>query len=120
MSEASYPSLKCNKNVSSDAIECYLCLSWSHRTCAKLTKKELELLSINDNYWYCNECLAVFPYIEVDEDEFIYIHSNVGASDNFLNLLYHCKSIQADHNETLENDKSAFDKKKLIQTKLFE
>ena len=111
MSKVSYPCLKCNKNVLSDAIECSLCLAWSHRTCAKLSKKELQLLSRNEHYWYCYECSIIFPYQMIDDDEFVYIHSNLDSTNDFLCLLNHCKSIQADQDEKLDNDNCLYDSK---------
>ena len=111
MSNNFYPCLKCNKNVVNDAIECSLCLAWSHRSCAKLSKKELQLLSFDDNYWYCKDCIAVFPYSSIDEDEFSFIHSQLDYDDDFLYLMNHCKSIEADHNKRCENKSSGFDNK---------
>ena len=111
MSNTLYPCLQCNKDVVNDAIECSLCLSWSHRSCAKLSKKDLQLLSRDGNYWYCTDCISVFPYSSIDEDEFTYLHSQADYDEDFLYLMNHCKSIEADHNKKFETESSGFDNK---------
>ena len=57
-----YPCVKCKKHVVSDAIECSICNSWCHRVCAKMSKKELNVFSKYDLYWYCIDCMNLFPF----------------------------------------------------------
>ena len=61
-----YPCTECIQNVLIDAIECSLCLCWTHRKCAKLTKKEMKKLDTNDEYWYCRKCKQGFPFVSTE------------------------------------------------------
>ena len=82
---------KCNLLVLDDAIECSLCKQWSHRVCAKLSKKELRLKSENV-YWYCNNCTCMFPFSNVIDDEFLCINSEFDISDSLVNYTTHLKT----------------------------
>lgn len=76
----SYPCCSCRKETIIDAIECSLCKNWSHRKCCKLSKKELISLSRSDAYWYCCNCVCLFPYYDLPDDELLFI---VGLPDNY-------------------------------------
>ena len=56
-------------------------------------KKQLKLLSDNNEYWYCKCCKSIFPFIIVDDDEFAYLHTDIKCSEDYFNLYNNCKSI---------------------------
>ena len=91
-----FPCVKCNRQVISDAIECSICNIWCHRVCAKMSKKELITLSENDLYWYCIECMNLFPYHHIDNDEFCYINSSIDVNEDLFSMYKTCKNIKKD------------------------
>ena len=89
-----------------NAIECSLCLRWCHVKCAKLKKKEFNELSITENYWYCKECINIFPYNNVLGDEFIYLNSNLNVNEPLFELYSACKELKENilNQNDLESD----------------
>ena len=67
--ETPYPCAICSKNVANDSIQCDICGFWVHRTCAKLTKKQLTQKNNPLNYYYCANCSNGFPFMQIDNDE---------------------------------------------------
>ena len=111
MAELIYPCSYCGKNVISDAIECSLCMLWCHRSCAKLSKKQLEILSKDNDYWYCKSCKSVFPFYTVDEDEFAYIHTDIDGTAEFIDLYNKCRYIDINQNLYTEHNVCDFEDK---------
>ena len=91
-----FPCTICSKTVLTDAIECSLCYNWCHRICAKLSKQKLKILSDSDQYWYCKNCLEIFPFSNVDDNELAFITSNLNVDEEYFNLYTACKSIELD------------------------
>ena len=106
-----YPCLNCNKNVISDAIECSLCSVWCHRKSAKLSKKMLNSLSKENEYWYCSSCKETFPFNAVLDDEFAYLHSSIENSQEYFELLNKCKDLKMNYDLYFEYDVCDFEDK---------
>ena len=85
-----YPCGVCQKNVISDAIECSLCELWIHRKCTLLTKNQMKAKSKDGIYWYCPNCTATFPFMNVDEEEFDFLHFNEDIGRNVFELYDKC------------------------------
>ena len=103
--EVQYPCIKCYKEVVCDAIECSLCLSWCHRNCAKMSRKELQKLSQNEYYWFCLNCRESFPYSNINDEDFEFINCRIDMSDSMYDLNKACESLEH------EFKKSMFDTK---------
>ena len=93
----------------SDAIECSLCLEWAHRKCVKLSKKDLLTLSDDGWHWHCTSCTAVFPFAEVNQDEFQFMFIGGEMSQNKLDLFKKCRDIELEYFEY--NDYNISDKR---------
>ena len=93
MNSIPYPCTKCKKNVKHDCIECSLCLKWTHRQCAGISKKILLELGKDDSYWYCNKCKDLFPFQQVLDDEFLFLTSNLDVSENILQMYKECNHL---------------------------
>ena len=86
------PCGKCNKEVLTDAIECSLCLKWYHRRCTNLTKAKLRSVGINDN-WLCMYCFNIFPFSEIDDDDFFVINNSIEIKLNLANVYRECLDL---------------------------
>ena len=64
----------CSKNVLNDAIYCDICCSWVHRSCSKLSKKQLALKSHPDYYYYCEHCVQCMPFMQISNEELNYLY----------------------------------------------
>ena len=67
-----FPCGKCMKEVFTDSIKCSLCLKWYHRRCTNLSKAQLKHVKM-DGQWHCLHCFQIFPFHDIDDDEFFYI-----------------------------------------------
>ena len=85
-----YPCLKCNKEVVSDAVECSICEKWCHRACGKLSIKKLRELSESDQYWFCLECSAIFPFFNITDEEFDLLNSQFDLDTQVYELYKKC------------------------------
>ena len=55
---------------SQNAIFCDICCTWIHSKCAKLTRKDLILLSSSPNIWICRICLiTIFPFSKLTKTQ---------------------------------------------------
>ena len=72
-----FPCSVCNRNVVHDAIECSLCKLWVHRKCALLTKKELNRLDKCNCDWYCPNCIKIWPFYNIDDEELNFMLSDI-------------------------------------------
>ena len=97
-----FPCTVCKKEVKNDAIQCDLCSLWSHRTCAKLSKRELIKLSDPTYYYNCPLCFNIFPNSDVGEDEFQFLNTNINMSEDVYNIYNRCKNISLDFNNDTE------------------
>ena len=89
-----YPCVICKKEVVNDAIGCSLCDNWTHRKCAKISKKELHKLSDENYYWYCVNCTEVFPYSKVNQDELQFMFISDKFNQNECDLFKKCRDIE--------------------------
>ena len=105
-----FPCNVCKREVVTDAIECSLCETWSHRTCAKLSRKQFKCYESDNVYWYCFECSYVFPFANIQDDELQYICHTSAISDNQYRLYSTCREYDFEHFEKYEIDKSDPDK----------
>ena len=56
--ETAKPCLSCKEEVSDVGIGCSRCAKWSCLACAKISKKQYEVIGTIQNYhWYCEKCL---------------------------------------------------------------
>ena len=58
---------QCNKEVKHEYILCNLCHHWVDAGCAKLNKRDLDIISNDPHYgdWFCFSCVkSVFPMME--------------------------------------------------------
>ena len=65
---------KCNNDVleNQNSIYCDLCNTWLHAKCINLTKKELNLLSLSSETWYCKFCLkSIFPFSSITKSQLL-------------------------------------------------
>ena len=91
-----FPCIKCNKEVIDDAIQCDLCNHWIHRSCAKITRKDLIKKSSQNQYYFCFSCTEVFPFHDLSYDEFVYENSCFDVSEDIfqvyskVNLTFNC------------------------------
>lgn len=46
----------CDKLVSEEGIECEICITWFHYSCAKFNKESAKFLTIPGVHWYCLNC----------------------------------------------------------------
>jgi len=88
-----YPCSVCFKEVKNDAIQCEICLFWVHRLCAKLSKCELRNKSDPNIYFYCPKCIEIFPFHQLDDDEFTYINSRINISEKLFNVYNKCANL---------------------------
>ena len=77
-----FPRAVCKREVVTDAIECSLCETWSHRSCANLSRKQFKCYESENMYWYCNDCAYVFPFANIQDDELQYICHTSTISDS--------------------------------------
>ena len=77
-----------------DAIECSLCLKWTHRTCAKISKKALAAISSTSDYWYCQTCSQALPFYGLDDESFVTCISMLAEEDNILPLYERCQNFE--------------------------
>lgn len=89
-----YPCGICKKEVISDAIECTICRKWIHRICGKLTKRKLEQLGKEEGDWYCELCKHVFPFQNIDDDEFTYINDRFDVNYEAYELYSSLKALK--------------------------
>ncbi len=102
MSELVYPCSYCDKNVVADATECFSLFPFSAIDDDEFTFISLQLLSKNNEYWYCKRCSSLFPFSVIDDDEFTYIHAYISGSDEYINLVNSCKTLQKEQNDLIE------------------
>ena len=88
--EIKYPCAKCDKEVVTEAIECSICYKWCHRICAKLSLKNLNKFSQDDQYWYCFKCCELFPYYNINDDEFDFMNLSVDIDFDRYDLIQKC------------------------------
>ena len=100
MSKTTFPCLKCNKNGITDAIECSLCLYWCHRSCANLSKKEMQVLNCEKYYWYCLKCEQEMPFMQISNDELAFLNYDHSMS----------REVYKIYNEFKDNQFSVFEK----------
>ena len=81
-----YPCALCNKEVINDAIKCDICGFWVHRTCAKMTKKQLAVKSNPLYYYFCENCSQVFPFMQINDDDLTYICFKDAINENVFNV----------------------------------
>ena len=108
-----YPCALCNKNVINDAIKCDLCGFWVHRTCAKMTKKQLMLKSNPLYYYYCENCSQVFPFMKINDDDLIYMCFKDVINENIFNV------YKAFKDTSFQNRDAEFDDLYLNPDKLY-
>ena len=89
-----FPCSKCFKEVEHDAIECSLCEKWTHRNCAKLSKVKLAYFSKNDIRWYCLNCIDIFPFSCLPDDEFLFENSSIEMSYGKGELYSKCCNME--------------------------
>ena len=96
----SFPCGKCQKNVQNDSTQCDNCQAWIHRRCARLSKVDLEELSLSSGLWFC-ECCNVFPFSKLDSDE---LFQEINAIENELMCLVNqCKHFDMEQNSLHKN-----------------
>ena len=88
---------QCMISVLPDDLQCYICLSWVHKKC--LITNNVNNICDATSY-RCNNCMELFPFNVVDDDEFFDLHSNV----NIDYLLDECRFelIKYDYHENYE------------------
>ena len=84
-----FPCGKCMKEVFTDAIECSLCLKWFHRRCTNLSKAQLNHIKMDDQ-WHCIHCYHLFPFHDIDDDEFFILNSTLDININLANIYKEC------------------------------
>ena len=75
-------------------MECSLCIRWCHRKCAKLSKKELQQLELQNEYWHCLFCRETFPFYSLDDDEFFVNNYPLNDSENILTTYRKCREFE--------------------------
>ena len=101
----------CQMEVKSDAIQCDMCSLWTHRTCAKMKKKELVKLSDSSYYYSCPKCVSIFPYSNIDHEEFSFLNTNIGVNENLFYLYNRCNDIVFNYHNDCENSNNDWDNK---------
>ena len=86
MAKLLFPCGFCGKDVVTNAIECTLCECWIYKKCANLSVNELRKLS-SQNGWWCKNCIMLFPFHELNNDEFL-LHVNT-LGNMYVNNLPH-------------------------------
>ena len=97
-SKIHFPCGVCKKNVVINAIECSLCLQWVHLKCGNLKKSDLVRLE-GDIVWQCRNCVALFPFNNVEYDELLYWCNNtlpdVKIHENCSSLIAKCQEFNS-------------------------
>ena len=87
-----FPCSICNKQVLSNAIFCDSCELWVHLRCSSLGYTEFQILSKNEKKWFCQNCYKeLFPFHNLDNEEFLTVFQNVTTS--FSELYKNCKQL---------------------------
>ena len=63
-------------------------------TAQNCQKKKLIKLSYKDQYWYCAGCTNIFPYHDVNEDEFQFLHLNDDMNESKFEIYKKCCDIE--------------------------
>ena len=100
-----YPCSICRKNVVNDAILCDICNCWVHRTCAKLSKKQLQLKSNSNYYYFCRKRKCELPFMDLNDDDFLYCNSSFELDENVFQVYSKCQNIDYFENECMANDR---------------
>ena len=90
------PCSVCNKNAITDVIECDICESWVHRSCAKLSKTKFKQLADSTDYYYCPICINVFPFSSLNDDDFVYVNSHIDVRQEVFNVYQTCNSMNSE------------------------
>ena len=104
-----FPCTKCSKEVECNAIECSLCLKWTHRTCAKLSIAKFKYYSSEHIYWYCITCCDIFPFSGLLDQEFIFENSNIDTSENMRDLNSVCHNLESEFRNYIKHKNSELD-----------
>ena len=70
----------CRKEVINNAVECSNC------KCANLTLNQIRSLRKDDIYWYCAHCCDIFPFSSLNEEEFLYLNTNINVKEKLCGL----------------------------------
>ena len=54
----------------------------------------LNILSRDNEYWYCNYYKEIFPYHSILDDEFTFLHTDIGNTQEHYELLNKCKDLK--------------------------
>ena len=88
-------------SVLPDDLQCCICLSWLHKQCLIINNNNVNnICDATSNR--CKNCIELFPFNDVDHDEFFDLHYNV----NVLYLLDESRLelIKYDYHENNESD----------------
>ena len=69
-------------SVLPDDLQHCICLSWVHKQCLATNNNSVNNICDDTSYKYKNY-FELFPFNDIDDDEFFYLHSNV-VMDYFL------------------------------------
>lgn len=72
----------CSKDISSCAVKCSICFSFFHKKCCKQ-----QICNAKDfSNWFCFDCENLFPFHDIDDDDFTVINSSLDLSLNLAHI----------------------------------
>ena len=84
-----------------DDLQCCICLSWLHKQCLVINNNSVNNICDATSY-RCNNCIDIFPFNDVDNDDFFDLHSNVNI--DYLLDESRLELIKYDYHENYESD----------------
>ena len=92
-----YPCSLCSKNVVNDAIYCDICGFWVHRSCSKLSKKQLDIKSNPDYYYFCPKCAELMPFMHISNEDLDFLNYDESMSDKVYNVHNKFKGLRVNN-----------------------
>ena len=92
---------QCMISVLPDDLQCCICLSWVHKMCLATNNNSVNNIC-DDTSYRCKNCIDIFPFNDVEDDDFFDLHSNVNI--DYLLDESRLELIKYDYSENYESD----------------
>ena len=97
------------RKILHNGIRCSLCKLWMHRRCGGFENTQRNIINTNRNcHWICNKCTTLFPFHNVNDNEF-FLCSSVDISSHLLTLYNKCSNYDIDVFSHTNDDQGKYD-----------
>ena len=94
--EASYCNIYKRKLLHNN-IKCSSCKLRMHKRCAVFKKTKWKIINTKRNsHWICNNCITLFPFHNVNDNDFLFSCSSVDISSHLFMLHNECSNHNID------------------------